>query len=73
VLAGVPPNISGTAAGVAVLPVDGGGRNVKGAIAGAFAAPAAYVYMYMHIYVYTSEYLYIYMNGQLQAQPPFWQ
>ena len=36
--------VRGAAAGVAVLPVDGSGRKMNGAIAGAFAAPAAYVY-----------------------------
>ena len=66
VLAGVPPNMSSAAAGVAVLPVDGGGRKMNGA--------AAYVYRYTYIAgnidVYTSVYSYIYMNGQLPAQPP---
>jgi hypothetical protein len=69
-LAGVPPNMSGAAAGVAVLPVDGDGPKMNRSVAGAFAAPAAYVYNYMYIYVYTSAYSYIYMNGQLQAQTP---
>ena len=48
--------VRGAAAGVAVLPVDGGGRKMNGAIAGAFAAPAAYAFNYMYIYVYTSVY-----------------
>ena len=40
-LAGVPPNMSSAAAGVAGLPNDGGGRKMNGA--------AAYVYLYMYI------------------------
>ena len=53
VLAGVRPNMSGAARGVAVLPVDGGGRNTNGAIASAFVAPAAYVYICIctHMYI----------------------